>query len=146
MGGITPDFYKKLIVKEIREEITDFKTFVFEDNKQINYQPGQYLTLVNFFNKEEIRRSYSITSTSVLNEPLSIGVKRMENGFFSRQLVDYTKVGDVLITTGAGGFFTLPDNIEHFRQIFFFAAGSGITPVYSLLKTVLNTYPHLFVC
>src|SRR5437764_13876115 len=102
------NLYKPVIINQIIEEIKEFKTFVFEKGHAIKYQAGQYLTLVHFANKEEIRRSYSITSSPELNEPLSIGVKRIENGFFSRELVDHARPGDLLLTTGAGGFFTLP--------------------------------------
>jgi ring-1,2-phenylacetyl-CoA epoxidase subunit PaaE len=99
------------------------------------------LTLVDFLHGEEVRRSYSITSSSEWNEPLTIGVKRMENGYFSRKLVDSTKPGDQIITTGAGGLFTLPEVIQPFEQIFFFAAGSGITPIFSLIKSALIQHP-----
>jgi ring-1,2-phenylacetyl-CoA epoxidase subunit PaaE len=139
----TGGLYKTVRIAGIKEEVRDFKTFSFEENHNINYKAGQYLTLVYHAYNEEIRRSYSITSSPVLNEPLSIGVKRVENGFFSRQLVDAAKQGDELITIGAGGFFTLPADIHSYKQIFFFAAGSGITPVYSLVKTALHAHPGL---
>ncbi len=135
--------YKTIRIKRITEEIKDFKTFSFEEDHNITYKAGQYLTLVYHSRNEEIRRSYSITSSPVLNEPLSIGVKRIENGFFSRQLVDTAKPGDELVTIGAGGLFTLPADILNYRQAFFLAAGSGITPVYSLIKTALHAHPHL---
>ena len=138
-------FYKTLRIKEIQEEVKDFKTFAFEEGHGINYQPGQYITLVQELRGEEQRRSYSITSSPQLNESLTIGVKRVENGLFSRQLIDHAKPGDEWSTTGAGGFFVLPDHIENYQQVFFFAAGSGITPVYSLIKTILNFYPRLSV-
>jgi ferredoxin-NADP reductase len=137
--------YKTIRIKEIKEEVKNFKTFVFEDGHNIQYKAGQYITLVQSLEKEEIRRSYSIISSPVLNEPLAIGVKRKENGFFSRLLIDHAKPGDELITTGAGGFFVFPENIESYKQIFLFAAGSGITPIFSLLKTALHLYPHLSI-
>lgn len=137
------NIYKQVKIKYIREEVSGFKTFVFEDGHGISYKAGQYLTLVRFDGKEEIRRSYSITSSPVLNEPLSIGVKRVPNGFFSRLLTDDASEGDPLLTTGAGGFFLLPENIHAYKQVFFFAAGSGITPIYSLIKTALRLYYHL---
>lgn len=135
--------YKTIRIHEINEEAIGFKTFVFEEGHNILYKAGQYLTLVHKQGSEEVRRSYSITSSPALNEPLSIGVKRVENGFFSRQLIDTAKPGDVLQTIGSGGFFVLPDDVENYGQLFFFAAGSGITPVYSLLKTALHAHPHL---
>jgi ring-1,2-phenylacetyl-CoA epoxidase subunit PaaE len=137
--------YKRITIAKIEEEVKGFKTIKFNEGHVINYKAGQYLTLVHIANNEEIRRSYSITSSPELKEQLSIGIKRIQNGFFSRQLVDNAKVGDEIITIGAGGFFTLPDNIIDYKQIFFFAAGSGITPILSLLKTVLFNYPFITV-
>ena len=127
--------YKTLHIKNIKEEVKDFKTFSFAEN--INYKAGQYLTFVYYSHNEEVRRSYSITSSPVLNEPVSIGVKRIENGLFSRKLIDNAKPNDELISIGAGGLFVLPDDINNYKQVFFFAAGSGITPIFSLIKTVL---------
>src|SRR5687768_13732314 len=136
-------FYKTLRIKEIKEEVKDFKTFVFEDSHGITYKAGQYITLVQKIRDEEVRRSYSMCSSPELNEPLTIGVKRVENGLFSRQLIDYARPGDEWTTTGAGGLFVLPDDVENYHQIFFLAAGSGITPIYSLIKTVLHGYRSL---
>lgn len=134
-------FYQKLRILEVREEVENFKVIVFEDGHGITYQAGQYLTLVSMENGEELRRSYSITASPVLNEPLSIGVKRVENGVFSRALVDRAKPGDELVTIGSGGLFVLPAVMPSRQQFFFLAAGSGITPIFSLLKTALHQFP-----
>ncbi|HEY1022830.1 MAG TPA: iron-sulfur cluster-binding domain-containing protein, partial [Flavisolibacter sp.] len=64
------------------------------------------------------------------------------NGIFSRQLIDRTVPGDELLSTGSGGFFVLPDDAGRYKQFFFFAAGSGITPVLSLVKTALHAFAH----
>jgi ring-1,2-phenylacetyl-CoA epoxidase subunit PaaE len=77
----------------------------------------------------------------VIQEPLFIGIKRIPNGNFSRLLFDYAKPGDILVTPGAAGVFTLPDDISNYRQLFFFAAGSGIIPMFSLIKTLLYSRP-----
>ncbi len=137
--------YLNLRIKTIREEVPGFKTIVFEDGHGINYRAGQYLTLVRFHHNKEYRRSYSITSSPELKEPLSIGVKRVPNGLFSRYLVDDALPGDEILSTGAGGFFVLPENIARYNCVFFFAAGSGITPVYSLIKTALHRHPAMKV-
>jgi ferredoxin-NADP reductase len=130
--------YKAVIIEHIYEEVPGFKTFTFQEGHGIQYKAGQYITFVQQTTHEEIRRSYSIVSTPLLNEPLTVGVKRIENGAFSRQLIDHANIGDQLLTTGAGGVFTLPEDTSNLRQVFFLAAGSGITPIYSLLKTVLH--------
>jgi ring-1,2-phenylacetyl-CoA epoxidase subunit PaaE len=135
--------YKTLRIESITEEVKGFKTFVFEEGHGINYKSGQYITLVQNIKDEEVRRSYSICSSPELGEPLTIGVKRVENGLFSRQLIDDAKPGDEWTTTGAGGLFVLPNDVADYEQVFFLAAGSGITPVYPLIKTVLHRHQPL---
>lgn len=142
---MTGTLYKIIRIEDIKENIPNFKTFSFAEGHNIKYEAGQYLTLVQHSHSEEIRRSYSITSSPFLNEPLSIGVKRVENGFFSRLLVDNAIAGDELITIGAGGLFILPNDIPNYKQVFFFAAGSGITPIFSLIKTLLFAHEHIHV-
>ncbi|MFC5269840.1 2Fe-2S iron-sulfur cluster-binding protein [Adhaeribacter terreus] len=139
------DLFKTLTITGIKDEAPNVKTFYFEgaEAREIAYQSGQYLTFLLPHHQPEVRRSYSIVASPVLNEPLAIGVKRMENGIFSRYLIDHAKVGDKLITTGAAGFFTLPENLALYKQLFFLAAGSGITPIFSLIKTVLFSHPKL---
>jgi ferredoxin-NADP reductase len=142
---IENDLYKTIRIQHIQQLADGFKTFSFNNDHGITYKAGQYLTLVRYTHNEEIRRSYSITSSPVLNEPLSIGVKRIENGFFSRLLIDNAVEGDELITIGAGGLFVLPDDIDNYKQVFFCAAGSGITPIYSLIKTLLHRHTDVDV-
>lgn len=137
--------YKTLTIDNIREETRNFKVFTFVNDHDLEYQAGQFLTLVSHSGSSEIRRSYSITSSPVLKEPLSIAVKRIDNGIFSRNLVDHARKGDRLLTTGVGGFFRLPENTNSYTGIFFFAAGSGIAPVLSLLKTVLYLKPEISI-
>jgi ferredoxin-NADP reductase/ferredoxin len=137
--------YAQLIIENILEEIKGFKTFIFKEGHGLTYQAGQFITLVDKSRNREIRRSYSITSSPDLGEPLSIAVKRIDNGFFSRKLIDRARIGDILYTTGAAGFFRLPEEMKSYTSIFFFAAGSGIAPILSLLKTVLHLYPETSV-
>ena len=138
---------QQLVVQEIKEETKDFKTFTLAclPGEEITYKAGQYLTLLHPNHPEEVRRSYSIVSAPALQEPLKIGVKRIPNGILSRHLIDTVKPGDKLFTIGAAGFFTLPPHPENYRQIFFLAAGSGITPILSLIKTTLHQFPDIKV-
>jgi ferredoxin-NADP reductase len=139
--------YKTLRITGIKKETPGCRTFFLAPvtADPLHYEPGQFLTFVFPKSYGEERRSYSISSAPVLREPLSVTIKKVENGEYSRKLVDYAKPGDELITIGAGGFFVLPGNIHNYKQLFFIAAGSGITPVYSLIKTVLYQYPHVQV-
>src|SRR5438128_1919211 len=126
--------YKKVRIAAIREETPDCKTFVLDTAGAglLQYRPGQFLTLVFAGKNGEERRSYSISSAPALREPLAITVKRVENGAYSRMLLDHARVGDELTVIGPSGFFTLPDEEHPWKRLFFIAAGSGITPVYSL--------------
>jgi ferredoxin-NADP reductase len=134
-------FYKRLAVVKIVAETDTAKTFVLQplEGWEPAYKAGQFLTLVFQTRYGEKRRSYSISSSPDLQEPLSITVKKIDNGEFSRLLNYHTKVGDILVTSGISGFFLLPEKPETFDQYFFLAAGSGITPCYSLIKTLLAT-------
>jgi ferredoxin-NADP reductase len=135
--------YSTVQISAIREEAIGVKTFFLKP--ELPYLAGQFLTFVIHHHGKEERRSFSISSTPIADEQLSITVKRVDNGVYSRLLIDKAMVGDKLITTGAAGLFTLPANIEHYKQIFFFAAGIGITPIYSLLKTILYTSAHVHI-
>ncbi len=73
---------------------------------------------------------------------LTIGVKRKPNGIVSRILVDHTAAGDQLLTIGAAGMFVLPPEESKINQLVFFAAGSGITPIYSLIRAALLRFPE----
>ena len=132
---------KKLKIVAIRQETPGAKTFVvnYIDHEQPLYKPGQFITLVFYTKHGEKRRSYSITSTPVLNEPLSFTVKKVDNGEFSRLLIFHAGVGDILYTSGIGGLFLLPANPDDSKQYFFIAAGSGITPCFPMIKTILTS-------
>lgn len=136
--------YKKVCIERIQLETADTKTFYLRASggESIVYKPGQFLTFVFAKPAGEERRSYSISSTPGLQETLSVTVKRLDNGEYSRQLFDNAREGDCLISTGAAGFFVLPGDMLPFHEIFFMAAGSGITPILPLIKTLLHFHKH----
>jgi ferredoxin-NADP reductase len=127
-----------LKVEAIRWEAKDTATFFLSDARggKVNYQPGQFITLVFDHHAEELRRSYSISS-SPDDDLLSITIKRVPNGELSRFLLTHAKVGDVWKAVEPAGRFLLGD-YEQPRDLFFFAAGSGITPILSQIKYILN--------
>jgi ring-1,2-phenylacetyl-CoA epoxidase subunit PaaE len=132
---------KKLTVTQVIRETDSAVSLVLSLPEDWNavYRSGQFLTLVFATRFGEKRRSYSISSSPELNEPLKITVKRIANGEFSRPLVERTQVGDVFFTSGISGFFTLPEVIGDGQEFCFLAAGSGITPCFSLIRTLLHT-------
>lgn len=136
------DPYSTVIITHIKEETPGVKTFTItnEDGSAIPYTAGQFITFVFTHHGREERRSYSISSNPAVAQQLMFTVKRIDNGAYSRLLADRAAVGDKLYTTGAAGLFTLqPGSEEKYKQIFFFAAGIGITPIYSLITTLLRT-------
>jgi len=101
------------------------------------YEAGQFLTVIFDVKGKEIRRSYSICSSPDADEPLSIAVKLVENGEISKNLHHKTAVGDILTALPPTGLFTYFPLANVKRTVFLFAAGVGITPVFSILKTAL---------
>lgn len=132
--------FKKVRVSKVISETADTKTFVLEPlDWQLEYKAGQFITFVFLHRGKEFRRSYSFSSSALLNEPMCVTIKRVENGEFSRFMLSHVKQGDELVTSGISGYFQLPEDLSGIGQLIFFAAGSGITPEYSLMKTVLAT-------
>ncbi|WP_432708628.1 2Fe-2S iron-sulfur cluster-binding protein [Pedobacter sp.] len=111
--------------------------FEAENGERITYLPGQFLVFSFNINGKEIRRSYSICSSPFLDEPLAIGVKLVENGEITKFLHHKIGVGDVLHALHPSGIFTYSPQPALKRTVFLFAAGIGITPIYSILKTAL---------
>jgi len=129
----------KLQIDKIISQPGDNITFHFNDvdGNYPAYLAGQFVSLVFEGRHGEVRRSYSFNSSPDVDEPLAITVKRVENGEISRFLHHKTAVTDVLFAQEPQGlFYYLPDaDLE--RDLFLFAAGVGITPLFSILKTAL---------
>jgi ferredoxin-NADP reductase len=129
----------QLRVDGIKWETPDTATFYLVEafGHHVPYQAGQFITLIFNHHNQEIRRSYSLSS-SPDDELLAITVKRISNGEISRFMLTKVAVGDVLTVAPPAGVFTLSDDYESKKDIVFFAAGSGITPVFSQIKYLLN--------
>lgn len=132
-----PSIIKRVRVTGIISETENAKTFQvkFIDGEEPVYKPGQFITLVFYTEHGEKRRPYSISAAP--GETLCFTVKKVDNGEFSRLLIYKTSVGDILYTSGISGFFLLPESVHDSQQYFFLAAGSGITPCFSMIKTLL---------
>jgi ferredoxin-NADP reductase len=129
----------QLRVDGIKWETPDTATFylVEQYGHPVPYKAGQFITLVFNHHNLEIRRSYSLSS-SPDDERLAITIKRISNGEISRFMLTKVNVGDVLNVAEPAGVFTLNEDYAAAKDILFFAAGSGITPIYSQLKYILN--------
>ncbi len=136
--------FHTLRVNDIRRETVDCVSVAFkipeQDRDQFHFLQGQYLTLKAVIDGEEVRRSYSICS-SPTDQELRVAIKKVPEGRFSTYANESLKVGDTLeVMQPMGNFNTKldPKNQKHYLA---FAAGSGITPVMSILKAVLKTEP-----
>jgi len=114
--------------------------------KPLHYTAGQFITLIfNNLGPKEFRRSYSFSSTPGVDAFPAITVKKIPNGSATRYLVDQAQVGDVLEAIHPAGQFILPENTGAPRDIFLIGGGSGITPLFAILKQVLYFEPQSYI-
>ncbi len=128
-------------VSQITKTTEDCAVLTFdlkEELKEIfSYTQGQYLTLKTEINGEEVRRSYSLCSSPIDGE-WKVAVKKIEDGRFSTFANDDLKEGDVLEVMPPNGRFYREVDEKAKKNYVAFAAGSGITPIHSIIKTHLN--------
>ncbi len=135
--------FHKLTIKDIKHETPECVSISFdipEDvQKEFQFTQGQNITIKT--DLDETRRSYSICSSPLDNE-LRVAVKKIKNGVFSTFANEKLKKGDALeVMPPTGTFFTQTDPANK-KEYVFFAAGSGITPIISIIKTILKKEPH----
>jgi ring-1,2-phenylacetyl-CoA epoxidase subunit PaaE len=136
-----PTFYS-VHIKEIQQETALAVSVVFDIPENLkskfHFSAGQYITLQKEINGKKVRRAYSICSTPK-DEEIRVAIKAVENGTFSLYATSQLKVGDAIEISTPEGRFLL--NSEPNKNYIGFAAGSGITPILSMVKTVLKTEP-----
>lgn len=133
--------FHPLMVKEIKKETGDCVSIVFDIPESLKtefkFYQGQNITLKTIIGGEELRRSYSICSAPFENE-LRVAVKKVDGGKFSAYANGYLQKGDVLQVMPPTGKFNTTLETENKKQYVAFAAGSGITPIISIIKTTLK--------
>jgi ring-1,2-phenylacetyl-CoA epoxidase subunit PaaE len=129
-----------LKVIDIIKETEDTITIVFKQPalKKVKYLSGQYLTIVLRINGRRYLRPYSFSSSPSVDANLSITIKRVIGGVVSNHLADTTEIGDVIEVMQPMGHFTLENNNILNKHLVLWASGSGVTPLFSILKTILN--------
>lgn len=137
--------FHSLQVKKIERETEDCVSISFivpaELKTIFNFKQGQNLTIKKIINGKEERRSYSICTCPMDNE-LKVAVKKVEGGFFSTYANDELKEGDSLDVLPPTGKFNTDLDPANQKSYVAFAAGSGITPILSIIKTTLLTEPR----
>ncbi len=136
--------FHDLKLADVRRETADSVSLAFEvpdeDRAAFVFTPGQYLTLRAEIDGHDVRRSYSICS-GVNDGELRVAIKRVDGGAFSSFANDDLKPGDTLGVMPPDGRFLAPLDASRARSYVGFAAGSGITPVLAILKSVLEVEP-----
>ncbi len=136
--------FEKLAVKAIKIETKDTKTIYFDIPENLKtrfiYKPGQYLTLKAIINGNEVRRAYSI-STSPIDNSIGVTVKKINGGKMSSIIHDQWSIGDIIDVAAPEGNFIVEADHDKKRNHYFIAAGSGITPIMSMMKTILEEEP-----
>lgn len=137
-----------LNVADISKETEEAVSVTFEipdDLKDIfKFKHGQYLTVKVPINGKESRRAYSISS-SPLDGTIRIGVKKVKSGTVSVYINEKLKVGDKIEVMPPMGNFTCEIDVNSQKEYVFFGAGSGITPLLSIIKTILKSEPSSYV-
>ncbi|MGF1684917.1 1,2-phenylacetyl-CoA epoxidase subunit PaaE [Photobacterium minamisatsumaniensis] len=138
------DFYP-LTIEHIERETDDAVVMTFSVpallKTTFNFQPGQYLTLRTTVGGEALRRCYSICSAANESE-LKVGIKAIPNGRFSQYANQELKVGDKIDVMPPQGHFGFEPKESTNKQYLGIAVGSGITPIISMLKSVLAQEPN----
>ncbi len=133
-----------LPIQEIVQETQDTVTIKFkvaaEQQEQFQYLAGQYLTLRFVIEGQDVRRAYSMSS-SPIEELLAVSVKRVKDGLVSNYIADHLEVGTLVDVMPPQGRFVVQPAADKRRNFYLFGAGSGITPLLSILKTVLEQEP-----
>lgn len=136
--------FHNLRVSNIIKETPESSSLYFEIPEELSdkytYKAGQYLTLKFNINENEVRRAYSICTSPEQNE-IAVNIKRVNKGLVSNHVHDNLKVGDTIDVMQPDGNFTMQFDHSSARDFYFFASGSGITPIISILKSALENEP-----
>jgi len=138
--------YEELTIREVVRETPDAVSLVFDipqelEEMYLGFLPGQYVTLRTEIDGQDVRRSYSICSAPH-ERILKVGVKEVPNGLFSTLANRRLKAGDTLQVMHPIGKFVLHTDPAKAKTYVTFAAGSGITPILSMMKSVLCDEPN----
>jgi ring-1,2-phenylacetyl-CoA epoxidase subunit PaaE len=140
---MTPRFHS-LQIKEIRKETEDCVSISFEVPDELkndySFKSGQYLTLRKTIEGQDTRRSYSLCSAPFEKE-WRVAVKKVEQGVFSTFANESLREGETLEVMTPTGNFLYEADAKMTKNIVLFASGSGITPVFSIAKTILHEEP-----
>jgi ferredoxin-NADP reductase len=136
----TPNMTRPVkVVRVVRETNDAVSIYLTEaDGSALEFQPGQFLSVDVAIDGERLRRAYSLASACLPDVPVHVTVKRIEDGRVSNHLNDTIQEGAELAVLGPSGNFTVEPREVNERHLVMIAGGSGITPIMSILETVLR--------
>ncbi len=140
--GKVDERYLDLKVKEVVHIAKDAVNLVFEKPVEFDYQPGQFVTIISEVDGKKIRRAYSLCTTPFEDEYPAVTVKRVPEGAMSNYLNDKIKAGDEIEVMEPMGMFTTEYDPAQSRNTVFFGGGSGITPLISIIRSILLKEPN----
>ena len=129
------------VQRETEDAVSLFFDIPQEHKDAFQYKQGQYLTLKFELNGEEVRRSYSMSS-SPLESQIAVTVKQVPNGKVSTHINQNLKAGTTVSVMPPDGRFYTELDADQRKDYYLFGAGSGITPLMSILKTILEEEPQ----
>ncbi|MFK7952918.1 MAG: 2Fe-2S iron-sulfur cluster-binding protein [Ekhidna sp.] len=138
----TDDRYQMMTIKEVVKVATDAVNLVFEKPAKFQYEPGQFITIIDEVGGKKIRRAYSLCTTPFDDERPAVTVKRVPGGAMSNHLNDNMKAGSQLEVMEPMGMFTTTYDDLKSRNAVFFGGGSGITPLISIIRSMLIKEPN----
>jgi ring-1,2-phenylacetyl-CoA epoxidase subunit PaaE len=137
--------FHSLVIKDIRRETPQAVSIAFEIPEKLkddyNFIAGQYINIKTHFEGQEVRKAYSICSAPGSNE-LRVAIKAVKNGGFSVFANEKLAPGDTMEVGTPEGKFTFEPKADRQRNYAAFTAGSGITPVLSIIQSVLQSEPE----
>ncbi len=136
--------FQKLQVHKVVRETPDAITIFFQnpDKQVFTYIPGQYLTLRTEINGKAVNRAFSLCSSPITDDLLAVTVKKTPGGLVSTYFIDNMKAGDYLEVMPPMGNFTAQLKGYQVKHYVLIGAGSGITPLMSILKSALEVEPQ----
>lgn len=137
--------FNPLKVSNVKRETEDTVSITFDVPQELRneylWKHGQYITLKFDIQGQSERRAYSICSSPVWNEKLSVAVKKADDGFISKYINEEIKIGDIVEVLPPMGNFTNELDKDRANNYIMIGGGSGITPLMSIIKTILKEEP-----
>ncbi len=132
---------RRLTVAEVRRETADAVTLVLRDptGAGISFEAGQFFTLTRVVDGEAVKRAYSASSSALSTDSVAVTIKRVEGGRVSSDIHARAAVGETMDVLGPSGSFTVPSWVN---DVVLVGAGSGITPLMSIARTLLASRPR----